>query len=88
MESFDKHGKKKDKKKDKNQVENSNFDEPTEPFPTKLKRDETTEYLFNDWWDFDDTRVNKFDINRMPKYFGNNKENAYILMYRRTSLNK
>lgn len=49
-------------------------------------RDPTTEYLFNDWYDFDDSRVTKFNVNKMHKYFGNSKESAFILVYRKTSL--
>lgn len=52
-----------------------------------MKRDESTEYLFNGWYDFDDTRINPFDVNKLQKYFGKNKESAYILIYRKTSLN-
>lgn len=64
-------------------------DECDDPLPTDVKRTPETEYLFNNWWHFDDSRVAKFDVNRLAKYFGGKgKENAYILIYRRTSLNE
>lgn len=60
-----------------------------DPFPTSVERTPETEYLFNNWWHFDDTRVSKMDVNKLSKYFGGKgKENAYILIYRRTSLNE
>lgn len=49
-------------------------------------RDPSTEYLFHDWYDFDDSRVTKFNVNKMHKYFGNSKESAFLLVYRKTSL--
>lgn len=60
-------------------------EECPDPFPTKVERNAETEYLFNNWYDFDDSRVKKFDVNRLHKYFGPSKETAYILFYRKTS---
>lgn len=59
-------------------------DDCPDPFPTKIERTPETEYLFNNWYDFDDTRVKKFDVNKLHKYFGPSRETAYILMYRKT----
>ena len=63
-------------------------DDCPDPFPTNVARDQSTEYLFNSWYDFDDSRVGPISVDRLQKYFGKNKESAYILMYRKTSLNK
>ena len=81
--------KKKDKKdkKSKKEEKPEKAEEPDDPFPTEVPRTEETEYLFNNWWSLDDSRVSRIDVNRLSKYFGKNKENAYILMYRKTSLN-
>jgi hypothetical protein len=93
-EEADKKIKKKEKKgkKDKSEPKPEAaviVEEPCDdPFPTNVPRTPENEYLFNNWWDFDDTRVSKFNINKMAKYFGGQgKENAYILIYRKTSLN-
>jgi hypothetical protein len=60
-------------------------EECQDPFPTKIERNSETEYLFNNWYDFDDSRVKKFDVNKLHKFFGPSKETAYILFYRKTS---
>jgi len=63
-------------------------DDCGDPFPTDVPRTPENEYLFNGWFDFDDTRISEFDANKLHKYFGKSKESAYILMYRKRDLHK
>jgi len=74
-------------KKDDKPPKQEKQEEPDDPFPTEVPRTPETEYLFNNWWNLDDSRVSRIDVNRLSKYFGKNKESAYILMYRKVALN-
>lgn len=60
-------------------------EECPDPFPTKITRGPENDHLFEGWFDFDDTRVKEFDVNKLHKYFGSSKESAYILFYRKRS---
>lgn len=82
-EKKEKEEEKKKKKKNKKDKKNKNEDKGDDPFPTEVERTPENEYLFNNWYDFDDTRVKKFDVNKLHKYFSG-RECAYILMYRKT----
>ena len=55
-------------------------------FPTKVILTEELKYLTENWIDFDDTRVDGISYHKLSKYFGGSTESAYVLFYRKRSL--